>query len=134
MKIKHIPFVIFPIFFTITGELFLKASINSLGFHVALSNIHVVVTQPRVLIGVCFIITAGVLWLVAMSRFELSFLYPFLSMDYLAIILGSQLILGETVTPQRYMSAFLIMTGLLFISRSRHSEHKKTDQDRSLSC
>lgn len=75
------------------------------------------------IIGAALMITiGGILWLVAMSKFELSFIYPFLSINYVVIVLGSQLILNEKVSLFRYLSVILIVIGLIFISRSPYSE------------
>ncbi len=127
MKLRYLPFVILPVFFTVVGELFLKASLNGLGFKIQPETIMVGVLQPKVLLGIICIVIAACLWVVAMSKFELSFIYPFLSIDYIAIIIGSQIVLGEQVPFLRYISAGLIITGLIIISRSPHSVQKNLE-------
>jgi len=62
------------------------------------------------------------LWLIAMSKFELSYIYPFLSLNYVIILVGSQLLLGESVSLLRYGSVLLIVIGLVIISRSPYFE------------
>lgn len=81
--------------------------------------------QPKIILGIMFNIIASVLWVMAMSRFQLSFLYPFLSMNFMVVIIGSQWILGEEVSWYRYAAVILIIIGLVFISKSPNSESLK---------
>jgi drug/metabolite transporter (DMT)-like permease len=124
-KIRQLFFVLIPIGFTISGELTLKASINLLPQPLVLSEFYRLAFIPGVWLGIGLIMIAGILWLIAMSRFELSFLYPFLSTDYIVVIIASQIFLNESVSLQRYVAAGFIILGLLVISKSRHSEHKQ---------
>ena len=72
--------------------------------------------------AIALIFCGGILWLVAMSKFELSFIYPFMSLNYVVIIIGSQLLLNESVSLSRYIAVGFIGVGLFFISRSPYSE------------
>ena len=66
--------------------------------------------------------------MVAMSKFELSFLYPFMSLNYVIIVISADFILKEDVSLYRYVAIVFIMIGLAIISRSPYSEsdHKFT--------
>lgn len=141
-------FVIAPIFCNTFGELLLKYRLNhmhidslsthlswlqyllaffldgSLAAYVAytVSVMLGILFDPIVMLSVGTIFVGTVLWLVAMSKFELSFIYPFLSLNYVVIVLGSQFLLGESVSLLRYGSVLLIVIGLVFISRSPNFE------------
>lgn len=78
--------------------------------------------DPIVMMSVGTIFFGTVLWLIAMSKFELSYIYPFLSLNYVIILVGSQLLLGESVSLLRYGSVLLIVIGLVIISRSPYFE------------
>jgi len=119
-------FVIAPIFLAVIGELIIKSSVNKLHFTISIKSLSILFTSPEILIGVGTILLAGCLWLVAMSRYELSFIYPFLCLNYILIIFGSAIFLNETIPPNRYIALIFIMTGLIIISRSPHSEKKET--------
>ena len=118
MKKNKLLFIFLPVALTTIGEFFLKFTLNSMH---NTSIVHVFL-NPWILLGLGSIFVGGVLWLVAMSKFELSFIYPFLSINYVAIVIGSQWILGEEVSLYRYLSIVLIIAGLIFISRSPFSE------------
>lgn len=144
IKRKFFTFVILPVLLASSGEFMLKNTLNDIH---ANKEVEVISTQPienknyiatlgqtiknslieitehpLLLLAIILIFSGGLLWLVAMSKFELSFLYPFLSINFLIIIVGSQILLKEEVNLYRYLSVVLIISGLIIISRSPYSE------------
>ncbi len=122
-------FICLPIILTSIGEFILKFHINLISSSPAGTSLLAelgIMIDPGIIIAFSFIITGGILWVIAMSKFELSFLYPFLSINYLGIIVGSQFLLGEKVSLYRYLSIVLIIIGLIIISRSPNSENKES--------
>ncbi len=143
-----ITFVLLPILCNSFGELLLKYRLNSLQIdgvpaymdHLrelfflffdgplssymayTLSVMLGILFDPIVMLSVGTIFFGTVLWLVAMSKFELSYIYPFLSLNYVIILIGSQWVLGESVSLLRYGSVLLIVIGLVIISRSPYFE------------
>ena len=118
-------FILFPIFFTVIGEFLLKYSVDGLDIGFNLISIKLVLFSPNILIGLTLISLAAIFWIVGMSKFQLSFMYPFLSLNYIAIIIGSDLFLKEDVQINRYISILLILIGLFIISRSHHVKIKE---------
>tara|TARA_A100001015_G_C14981963_1_gene709853 strand:- start:605 stop:1000 length:396 start_codon:yes stop_codon:yes gene_type:complete len=122
-------FIIFPIVLATSGEFFLKSAINSNPislspnlFESMLILLKVPVNHPMILFSLIIIVTGGVLWIIAMSKFELSFIYPFMSINYVMIMVGSQLFLHESVSLVRYLAVVFIGIGLIFISRSPNAK------------
>lgn len=115
-------YILLPILLTISGEFLLKFSVNQQAISFHWSSLVFMITHPSILLGVGLIIISAMLWIMGMSQFQLSFMYPFLSLNYIIIILGSDFFLKEAVPLNRYVSMGLIIIGLLFISRSQHSK------------
>jgi drug/metabolite transporter (DMT)-like permease len=123
---KGLRYIAPPILLTSIGEFILKASINAYPAPTApytpmsgyLSLAAYVFSNPITILALIMVITGGILWLGAMSKFELSFLYPFLSTNLMLIVIGSHFILGEEVNLYRYIGVMLIMAGLVIISKS----------------
>ena len=144
---QYMLFIGLPVVLTTMGEFILKSTINSIDvsgwmtqFSVGMSTPFELLNQivdaiagftllfflnPLLLLALGCIFVGGLFWLVAMSKFELSFLYPFLSINYVSIVIGSQLFLGESVSLYRYISVVFIIIGLIILSRSPHSERQK---------
>jgi multidrug transporter EmrE-like cation transporter len=57
-------------------------------------------------------------WMVVLSRVEVSFAYPFLSVGYVISALIGYFFLGESVTPVRIAGIAVICIGVILIARS----------------
>ena len=117
-------FIFPPIILTVLGEFILKYSINTVSIPISLESVFLLIQTPMVVLGFFCLIIGGVLWLVAMTKFELSFVYPFLSINYIVVMLGSDWLLKETVGFNRYMAIVFIIVGLVLISRSPNAALK----------
>ena len=105
--------VLGPLVLTIVGEFLLKVMMSR-----ETESLFTLFLNPWVFLALTFIVLGGVLWLYGMSQLSLSFMYPFMSLNYIVIILGSDIGLAETVSWHRYAAVCLITVGLLIISRS----------------
>jgi multidrug transporter EmrE-like cation transporter len=77
-----------------------------------------VVTTPFIILGLVTYVVSAALWLVTLSRLELSLAYPIMSLSYVLIVLCSWLLLGESVSLTRWLGVGVICMGVYFISRS----------------
>jgi uncharacterized membrane protein len=53
----------------------------------------------------------------AMTRFDLNYAYPFMSLAFVIVMLFSVLFLGEAITLPRLGGTLLVMAGLILIAR-----------------
>ena len=118
-------FILLPILLTVIGEFLLKFNVTGLELALNAQSVLAVFTTPGILFGILFVITSAILWIVGMSKFQLSFMYPFLSLNYVIIIVGSEFIFKEDVTINRYISILLSIIGLVIISRSQNTKVKE---------
>ena len=58
------------------------------------------------------------LWLGLMSRFELSYLFPFEGLDRLLLVGAAWVVLKERMTPTLWLGVVLITTGIFLVSVS----------------
>ncbi|HXE72221.1 MAG TPA: hypothetical protein VNO81_06135 [Candidatus Nitrosotenuis sp.] len=71
--------------------------------------------KPLILAGLCSYGSATVLWLAVLSKTELSFAYPLLSVGYVVILLMGWLAFKENVTLLRCFGVLLISLGIIAI-------------------
>ena len=76
------------------------------------------VTNPFILLGLGTYVVSTVIWLVALSRVDLSYAYPFVSLSYVLMLLASWLLLHENLSPIRLLGTFVIVMGVFLVSRS----------------
>lgn len=105
--------------FGITGQLLLKRGMGMMGqLTPGVGMIKRIVLSPWV-VGGLVIYAVGVLnWMLALSSFELSYVYPFASLGYVGIIIGSYFIFRERINVMRLMGIGVIIAGVLISSRS----------------
>ena len=60
---------------------------------------------------------ASLFWMAAMTQFELSFAYPFMSLSYVVVMVLSIMFLGEQLTWTKIAGTLIIITGLFVITR-----------------
>ncbi|KAB7738994.1 MULTISPECIES: SMR family transporter [Parvibaculum] len=75
-------------------------------------------TNGYVVFGLaCYVVSVAV-WLLALSRVEVSFAYPLLSVGYIVTAVAAWYFFGEAVTPVRIAGIAVIIVGVIMISRS----------------
>jgi drug/metabolite transporter (DMT)-like permease len=103
------------------GQLLMKKGMITFGSFPTsqlLAKIIPMFLNPFVFIGLfCFGLSA-IFWLVVLSRVELSFAYPLVSVAYVLVALASWIFFKENVSLIRWIGIFTIILGVFFISRS----------------
>lgn len=74
--------------------------------------------NPWVLLGLFAYAVSSLFWLIALSQTQLSFVYPFISLNFAFIAILSWLIFQDTMNPYRILGILLICLGVIFVSRS----------------
>jgi len=105
------------------AQLLLKAGTNSVGvFEFSRDNIIPVgwklATEPHIAGGLgCYVISV-VVWIMALSRVEVSIAYPLLSVGYVVNAAAAWYLFGEAVTPMRMTGIGVIIVGVYLVARS----------------
>ena len=65
----------------------------------------------------CYVVSVAV-WIVALSRVEVSIAYPMLSIGYVVNAIAAWYLFGEAVTPARLAGIGVIVLGVFIVARS----------------
>jgi len=101
---------------TVIGQLLLKKAVD--GRHISIKEIPRFLTSPYIILGFGAYGTSLLLWLIVLSKLELSYAYPLVSSNYFFITLFSKLLFKEHVSKKRWISIFTIMLGVAIVSLS----------------
>jgi multidrug transporter EmrE-like cation transporter len=105
------------------AQLLLKAGVKPLGAiagppETLLPALATAFTRGPVLGGLaCYVLSVAV-WLIALSRVDLSIAYPMLSLGYVVNAIAAWWLFGEAVGPMRFAGILLILLGVLVVARS----------------
>lgn len=75
-------------------------------------------SNPWIIGGLAAAFLASLAWMAAMTRFELNYAYPFMSLAFVVVMLFSVLFLGEQLNLARVGGTLLVVAGLVVIARA----------------
>ncbi|MEJ7685847.1 MAG: EamA family transporter [Variovorax sp.] len=121
-KFSNYLYIAATIAFTVYGQLILKWRV---GFHGHLPGetldkaryILGVLFDPWVISGFAAGFLASLTWIAAMSKFELSHAYPFMSLNFVVVFFLSAWLLGEPFTLSKSVGVALIVLGTIVVAR-----------------
>ena len=111
------------IFMGAIGQILLKTGMSKIGYisikySDIIQNVLKAFVSPYILVGILSYLLSMILWLIILSRVELSFAYPMVSAGYIIIIVFSYFILHENISLLRLIGVIMVCMGILFIARS----------------
>ncbi|WP_342382500.1 EamA family transporter [Bacteroides ovatus] len=114
-------YVFLTILFTVYGQVILKWRISSLNWSLTTTDGvgQMIVSyvkflfDPLIFSGFVSAFVASVFWMLAMTKFELTYAYPFMSLSPALVFVIGILVLGETFTIGKILGLLLIMIGIL---------------------
>lgn len=107
--------------FTVYGQLALKWRMDQMGpmpdgFVGGLRHLLGILPDPVVLSCFLAAFLASLAWMAAMTRFELSYAYPFMSLNFVIVLGLSIWLLGESLSVAKVAGVALIVLGTLVAS------------------
>ncbi len=101
------------------GQLVVKQAMNGIGkVDLSVDTLTKMATSPVLWVGLVIYGLSALFWLLALMRADLSFAYPFLSLTYIAVLIGGATLLHEQIRAGRLVGFVIIIIGLLVIARS----------------
>jgi undecaprenyl phosphate-alpha-L-ara4N flippase subunit ArnF len=106
------------ILFTVYGQIILKWRILKLGWQMSGDDLWTKIKcycallfDPFILSGFLSAFIASICWVIAMTKFEITTAYPFMSIAPAIVFLIGVLVLNETFTVGKLLGLILIITG-----------------------
>ena len=120
---KFLPFILFTVMTNAAAQLMLKQGMMALGplsFEGVnpLVKILQIVFSPWVFLGLCMFVISMASHLYVLSKVELSFAYPFLSLAYVAVAVFAYFIFREDLNTYRIAGIAFICVGTVLIAQS----------------
>jgi len=122
--LKSLALVLANVLIGASGQLMLKVGMTQVGRIGAeqvsrpVETLVRIFTTPLILVALPLYGGAMILWLVAISRLDLSFAYPLLALAFVINPLLAQLLLGESIPWERWVGILVICIGVVIVSRT----------------
>lgn len=102
-----------PIFFIVLEQTFAKIGAS----YISITNFNVLqFLNIFTIISVFCLITRGILWFFLFMKFDLAFVYPFMSVSYIFILIISCILFNEELTVGKIIGSLFITLGVFFVS------------------
>ncbi|MFA9216719.1 MAG: SMR family transporter [Sphingomonadaceae bacterium] len=123
MNLATFSFIVAGVLLNAIAQLLLKAGARNVGeIHLTLQNLisvgFKVATQLPIIGGLTCYVLSVVLWIIALSRVDVSVAYPMLSLGYVVAAVGAWYFFGEVLSWQRLASIGIILVGVALLARS----------------
>ena len=123
MNIATFGFIFTGICLNAIAQLLLKAGTNAVGaIHLTMDNWFAtgikLATQLPIVGGLTCYVLSVVVWIIGLSRVDVTIAYPMLSLGYILNALGAWYFLGEALSMQRLLAIGVILVGVALIART----------------
>lgn len=101
---------------TTTSQLLFKGGVNAHGpFQITdiFSLLREIITNKMIVGGMITLGMSFIVWILALSKLNLSAAYPLTSINFILISVLSALVLKESITPQQIVGTGLITLGII---------------------
>jgi drug/metabolite transporter (DMT)-like permease len=120
--LKNLLLIVLTVIINTTGQFVIKTGVNRIG-KISLTenlfgNILRALTSWVIIGGFGLYFLSAVLWIIILSRAELSWAFPILSLSYVITVLVSPILLNESFSLQRLMGTLVICFGVYLVSRT----------------
>ena len=120
---RYIPLIIFGVMLNAAAQLALKQGMRKIGyFDFRLANsgrvFLAIIASPYIFTGLVFYAVSVVVWLLVLSRVEVSYAYPLLSIGYIVTALAGWHFFNEPVGSIRWAGIIVICLGVWLITKT----------------
>ncbi|HEV7799441.1 MAG TPA: SMR family transporter [Burkholderiales bacterium] len=104
------------------AQLLLKAGANRVGpiglDGLSFSTVQALAFSGPIVAGLACYVVSVVVWIVALSRVEVSIAYPMLSIGYVVNAVAAWMLFGEALSPMRFAGIAVIIFGVFLLAAS----------------
>ena len=120
---SYIPLILSGVALNAFAQVSLKKGMQAIGiFSFTLDNVLPIglraIVNPFILAGLLCYVVSVVIWLMVLSRVEVTYAYPFLSVGYIITALAGLIFLDENMGLMRWAGVFIICVGVVLISKT----------------
>jgi len=116
-------YLLLAIFFGVVSQLIIKWQMSAFSFNdyetwqdkfaLAFSML----LNPYIIISLILTLLAGVTWMIAMTKFEISYAYPFTLLGLVLVTIFSVIFFGESINTYKIIGIAVIILGIVLISK-----------------
>ena len=121
-KLLDHAYIFITVAFTVYSQLVMRWQISKItppsgDFFNKVDFLFSLLVNPWIISGVLATFLAGLSWMMALSRFQLSYAFPFMSLNFVFVLFLSAELLNESMSMAKVVGLVLIVSGTFVVSR-----------------
>ena len=117
--------ILFGVLLNAGAQLMLKSGMNQIGhFDFSVNNLvpigFKVMGNIPIISGLAMYVFSVVVWLLVLSRVQVGYAYPMLSIGYVVNALAAYYLFDEPLSSMRVLGIFVIIAGVYLVAKSSH--------------
>lgn len=122
IKVFEHGYIVMTVIFTVYSQLVMRWQVSAAGpLPVDMSGkigyVLNLILNPWVLSGIFATFLAGVSWMLAITKFEISYAYPFVSLNYILVLAAGFLLFNESINAAKLAGSALVILGVIVIAK-----------------
>lgn len=122
-NLQALPLILITVGLNTLAQLFLKLGMRTVGyFEFSAANLLPIALQvsrnPYIIGGIACYVFSLAFWMMVLSRVEVSFAYPFMSLGFIFTALAGYYFIQEDFTLSRLLGIVVIIIGVFLVARS----------------
>lgn len=118
-----LPLILFSVLLNSAAQLLLKGGMETIGrFDFSLSNLLPIsikiAMNPGIVGGLFIYVVSVIIWLMVLSRVDVSFAYPMTSIGYIVTAIAGYFLFHENLSLTRIIGIIVIIAGVYLVTRS----------------
>jgi multidrug transporter EmrE-like cation transporter len=115
---RNIALILTSIIMGAVGQILLKVGANRLGsINFNIDGLVSIIKNYYIIIGLVLFGTSFLLWVKILTKNDLSYVYPMVSISYIIIILASRFLFNEPFTINKIIGIIAIICGVFIINK-----------------
>jgi len=117
-------YIFLSIIFAVSSQLIIKWQMSQHDLSGSLSMVDkfyyalTMLVNPFILLSILFTLLSGLSWMIAMSKFDISYAYPFTTLGFVLVFGFSILLFNEPFSWQKLLGLIFIVVGIIITSKS----------------
>ena len=116
-------YIFLSIFFAVCSQLIIKWKMSAFSFSSEEDIIDKFIfvfsmlLNPYIMLSIVFTLLSGLSWMIAMTKFEISYAYPFTILGFIAVMILSHFLFSENINYYKLIGTFIIIFGIFIVSK-----------------
>ncbi len=120
--INHL-YIFLTVIFAVSSQLIIKWQMSKVSLEDGINiyekfifAFHMLI-NPYIILSIVLTLFSGLSWIIAMTKFDISYAYPFTALGFVLILFFSSLLFDETISIYKIIGVVFITIGIFIISK-----------------